>query len=175
MARSSPSHATTPGASMAAAPDRSLALSLIRCLRPGQWTKNLLVFAGLLFGHRLFDPEAVGRAVAAFAIFCALSGAVYLINDVADRESDRNHPLKARRPIAAGLVAVSTALTTAAVLIVGGIAASLLLGRAFALVAAAYVALQLLYSGPLKHIVIIDVLTLAVGFVLRAVAGAVAV
>jgi 4-hydroxybenzoate polyprenyltransferase len=160
---------------MAAAPDGSLALSLIRCLRPGQWTKNLLVFAGLLFGHRLLDPEAVGHAVAAFAIFCALSGAVYLINDVADRESDRNHPLKARRPIAAGLVPVSTALATAAVLIVGAIAASLLLGRTFALVASGYVALQLLYSGPLKHIVIIDVLTLAIGFVLRAIAGAVAV
>ena len=175
MARSTSSHATASGASVAAASDRSLALSLIRCLRPGQWTKNLLVFAGLLFGRRLMDPEAVGHAVAAFAIFCALSGAVYLINDVADRESDRNHPLKARRPIAAGLVPVSTALTAAAVLIVGGIAASTFLGQTFTLVAVAYVALQLLYSGPLKHIVIIDVLTLAIGFVLRAVAGAVAV
>ena len=160
---------------MAAAPDGSLALSLIRCLRPGQWTKNLLVFAGLLFGHRLLDPDAVGQALTAFVIFCALSGAVYLINDVADRESDRNHPLKARRPIAAGLVPVSTAIATAVVLIVGAIAASLLLGRTFTLVAAGYVGLQLLYSGPLKHIVIIDVLTLAIGFVLRAVAGAVAV
>src|SRR6266487_4529399 len=78
--------------------DRSVALNLLISLRPTQWTKNLLIFAGLLFGRRLFDMWAVERAVAAFAIFCALSGVVYLINDVADRDSDRLHPLKARRP-----------------------------------------------------------------------------
>lgn len=175
MARSSPSRATNPGTWTTAVPDESLALNLIRCLRPGQWTKNLLVFAGLLFGRRLFDVQADAQALLAFAIFCALSGAVYLVNDVADRESDRKHPVKARRPIAAGIVPVPTALFTAVVLIVGALAASVLLGSMFTLVAAAYVVLQLLYSGPLKHIVIIDVLTLAMGFVLRAVAGAVAV
>ncbi len=156
-------------------PDESLVLNLIRCLRPGQWTKNLLVFAGLLFGHRLLEPEAVAAAVTAFAIFCALSGAVYLINDIADRESDRSHPVKSRRPIAAGLVPVRVAAIAAAALILVALAASTALGGTFTLVAAGYVALQLLYSGPLKHIVIIDVLTLAMGFVLRAVAGAVAV
>jgi 4-hydroxybenzoate polyprenyltransferase len=175
MARISPSRATTPGTWTAAVPDESLVLNLIRCLRPGQWTKNLLVFAGLLFGRRLFDVQADAQALLAFAIFCALSGAVYLVNDVADRESDRKHPVKARRPIAAGIVPVPTALVTAVLLIVGALATSALLGSMFTLVAAAYVVLQLLYSGPLKHIVIIDVLTLAMGFVLRAVAGAVAV
>jgi 4-hydroxybenzoate polyprenyltransferase len=175
MARSSPSRATNPGTWTTAVPDESLALNLIRCLRPGQWTKNLLVFAGLLFGRRLLDVRADAQALLAFAIFCALSGAVYLVNDVADRESDRKHPVKARRPIAAGIVPVPTALFTAVVLIVGALGASVLLGSMFTLVAAAYVVLQLLYSGPLKHIVIIDVLTLAMGFVLRAVAGAVAV
>jgi 4-hydroxybenzoate polyprenyltransferase len=175
MARSTPSRATNPGAWTATVPGESVALNLIRSLRPSQWTKNLLVFAGLLFGHRLLDATAVGQALTAFAVFCALSGAVYLVNDVADRESDRSHPLKARRPIAAGLVPVSTALTAAVVLGGGALAAATLLGTTFALVALAYVALQLLYSGSLKHIVIIDVLTLAIGFVLRAVAGAVAV
>src|SRR6187397_320718 len=95
---------------------RSLVLNLLISLRPSQWAKNLLVFAGLLFGLRLFDPKAVGRATAAFAIFCMLSGTVYLINDIADRNTDRLHPLKARRPIASGALPVSSALTSAVVI-----------------------------------------------------------
>lgn len=156
-------------------PGRSVALNLLISVRPGQWTKNLLVFAGLLFGRRLLDPMAVGEAVAAFAVFCGLSSAVYLINDIADRETDRRHPLKARRPIASGVLPVATAAVAAALILVAAFAGALALGRSFAAVAVAYVALQALYSGPLKHIVIIDVLTLAIGFVLRAVGGAVAV
>jgi 4-hydroxybenzoate polyprenyltransferase len=144
-------------------------------LRPGQWTKNLLVFAGLLFGKKLFDAVAVAEAVLAFAVFCGLSGIVYLINDIADRETDRNHPLKARRPIASGALPVRTAMLAALVIGVGSLMAATLLGKWFTAVALGYVALQALYSGPLKHIVIIDVLTLSIGFVLRAVAGAVAV
>ncbi|HEY7291659.1 MAG TPA: decaprenyl-phosphate phosphoribosyltransferase [Vicinamibacterales bacterium] len=176
MARTTSSPVAVPGtSSTSAVPGQSTALNLFRSLRPAQWTKNLLVFAGLLFGRRLLEPAAVERALFAFAIFCALSGAVYLINDVADRESDRNHPLKARRPIASGALPVSTAIAAALVLGVGAIAVSFTLGPWFAAVAAAYVTLQALYSGPLKHIVIIDVLTLAIGFVLRAVGGAVAV
>jgi len=104
-----------------------------------------------------------------------LSGAVYLMNDIADREIDRRHPLKARRPIASGALPVATAAVASAVLAAGGFAASVALGWKFAAVAGAYLVLQALYSGPLKHIVIIDVLTIAGGFVLRAVAGAVAV
>lgn len=154
---------------------RPLALNLLISLRPGQWTKNLLVFAGLLFGQRLFEASAVGAAVAAFAIFCALSGVIYLINDITDRESDRQHPLKSRRPIASGAVPVSAAAALAAVLGVGAIGGSLALGPRFAAVASAYLVLLALYSGLLKHIVIIDVLTVATGFVLRAIAGAVAV
>jgi len=134
-----------------------------------------VIFAGLLFGRRLFDPRAVVDAVCAFALFCVLSGVVYLVNDVADRESDRQHPLKARRAIASGALPVSVALIAAAALGFVGLGGALAIGRGFATVALAYLALQLLYSGPLKHIVIIDVLTIAIGFVLRAVAGAVAV
>jgi len=155
--------------------ERSLGLNLLVSLRPSQWAKNLLVFAGLLFGLRLFDPVSVGRAAGAFAIFCMLSGAVYLINDIADRDTDRQHPHKARRPIASGALPVPTALTAAFVLSAIALAGAFSLGLPFFIVAASYLALLVLYSGPLKHIVIIDVLTIAIGFVLRAVAGAVAV
>jgi 4-hydroxybenzoate polyprenyltransferase len=157
------------------ASERPLALNLLISLRPGQWTKNLLVFAGLLFGLRLFDRVAVARAVVAFIVFCCLSGVVYLVNDVADRESDRQHPHKARRPIASGALPVPIAAAAAFLIAVAALAAALALGRPFFAVAIGYLALQTLYSGVLKHLVIIDVLTIAVGFVLRAVAGAVAV
>ncbi|HZR25443.1 MAG TPA: decaprenyl-phosphate phosphoribosyltransferase [Vicinamibacterales bacterium] len=175
MARSTSSPVAVPGASMTRAPGRTTVANLVISLRPGQWTKNLLVFAGVLFGHRLLEPQAVAASLAAFAIFCALSGAVYLMNDIADRESDRLHPTKATRPIASGALALPTATTAAIVLAAGSIAASLWLGSMFTLVAVTYLVLQALYSGPLKHMVIVDVLTLALGFVLRAAAGAVAV
>jgi 4-hydroxybenzoate polyprenyltransferase len=132
----------------------------------------LLVFAGLLFGLKLFNLPAVFAASGAFVIFCALSGAIYLINDVSDRESDRQHPLKARRPIASGAVSTSTAVMTALLLVAAGLAAAFGINVRFGIVAISYVTLQALYSGPLKHVVIIDVLTIAAGFVLRAVAGA---
>jgi 4-hydroxybenzoate polyprenyltransferase len=175
MARSTSSPVAAPGTVNHAVPGRSLALHLLLSARPAQWSKNLLVFAGLLFGRRLFDAAAVLDAVSAFAVFCALSAAVYLINDVADRDSDRRHPLKAQRPIASGAVPVPTAIGAAVALGAGGLAAAYAIGPMFALVGATYLALQILYSFPLKHIVIIDVLTIAIGFVLRAVGGAVAV
>lgn len=172
-------HSTLPITNETAS-ERSTALSLLVSLRPSQWTKNLIVFAALLFGQRgtapaFLVPEAIGQAVAAFAIFCVLSGIVYLINDVADRDKDRLHPRKRFRPIASGAVSPTTAIATALVLTVGALIASWFLGPAFAVVAATYVGLLALYSGPLKHVVIIDVLTIAIGFVLRAVAGAVAI
>jgi 4-hydroxybenzoate polyprenyltransferase len=159
---------------------RPVAVSLFRSLRPSQWTKNLIVFAALLFGERgdapaFLDPAAIGRAIAAFLIFCALSGVVYLINDVADREKDRLHPLKRNRPIASGAVSPRLAMGTAVVLAAAALTGSYLLRPAVALVGLIYIALQAMYSGPLKHVVIIDVLTIAIGFVLRAVGGAVAI
>jgi 4-hydroxybenzoate polyprenyltransferase len=152
---------------------RSLLVSLLVSLRPGQWTKNLIVFAGLVFSLKLFEPPAILTAIEAFVIFCALSGLVYLINDVMDRESDRRHPTKCRRPIAAGDLPVSVALGAAGIIGAIALSAAFMLGFRFGVVAAGYVALQALYSGPLKHIVIIDVLAIAIGFVMRAVAGAV--
>ena len=154
---------------------RSLAANLVLSLRPSQWTKNLIIFGALGLGQRLLEPQAVASAVAAFAIFCVLSGVVYLINDVADREADRRHPVKMHRPIASGAVPVKVALFTAFVL--GGVAigAAFWLRPLFGVLASGYLGLLAVYSGPLKHVVIIDVLTIAIGFVLRAAAGAVAV
>ena len=158
-----------------AGPLTSTPALLLASLRPEQWTKNLLVFAGLLFGGRLLDSRALLIAAGAFAVFCGLSGAVYLFNDIADREADRLHTLKRTRPLASGELAVSTALVTGIVLAVVALGAAFFIGRAFGLVALAYAALLTLYSSTLKHLVIIDVLTIAAGFVLRAVAGAVAI
>lgn len=154
---------------------RPVLLSLIVSLRPSQWTKNLIVFAGLIFGGRLLDPAAVGQAGAAFVVFCGLSGAVYLINDVLDREADRQHPLKRLRPIASGAVPVRLALVAAAVLGSGALTAGFWLQPAFGWLGTLYLALLVVYSGPLKQTVIIDVLTIAIGFVIRAVAGAVVI
>ncbi len=161
-------------------PKRSVALNLLVSLRPAQWTKNLIVFAGLLFGQRggapaFLDLQAIAHALGAFFIFCGLSGVVYLINDVADRDADRLHPLKQHRPIASGSVPPGLALGTAVILAAAALLGAWMLRPMFALVAVVYVALLALYSGPLKHVVIIDVLTIAIGFVLRAVAGAVAI
>ena len=136
--------------------------------------KNLFVFAGLIFGQRLFTP-AVWTALEAFAIFCALSGAIYLLNDVADRDNDRLHPKKRERPIASGRLSARAAIGTALVLIVVGFGLSARLSAAFLATAVAYVALLTAYSAWLKHIVIVDVLVVAMGFVLRAVAGALAI
>jgi len=153
----------------------STAAPLIRSLRPGQWTKNLLVFAGLIFGEKLLDPNAAGRAAAAFGIFCLLSSTVYLINDVRDREADRLHPVKAKRPIASGALGVTPAVAAAVLLAAVSAGAAFWLSYTFGLVALAYLGLLTAYSFALKHVVIVDVLVLAGGFVLRAAAGAVAV
>ena len=150
-------------------------MALLSSLRPEQWTKNLVVFAALVFSRRLLDPAAVALALAAFLIFCGLSGAVYLVNDVSDREADRQHPVKARRPIAAGTLSSGTALAWAIALIGLGVGTAFWLSSPFGWTAFAYVALQAAYSRWLKHIVILDVMAIAAGFVLRAVAGGVVI
>lgn len=154
---------------------RPAAVSLLLSLRPDQWSKNLLVFAALIFAQKLIEPAAVLAALEAFAIFCVLSGVVYLINDVADRETDRQHPLKRHRPIAAGTLSVPVALGAAGLLGVAAVACAFAITTNLGFVATAYLALLAAYSGSLKHIVIVDVLTIAIGFVLRAAAGAAAI
>ena len=150
--------------------------AFVRSLRPEQWSKNSVVFAGLLFGGRLTQgPEYLTAAVSTFLVFCGLSGTVYIVNDIADRAADAGHPLKRRRPIAAGALAPGPALAGAAVLAVACLAGAFAVSIRLGLVSLAYLGLLSLYSFWLKHLVILDVLTIAVGFVLRAVAGAVAV
>ncbi len=154
---------------------RPVLLNLLVSLRPGQWTKNLFVFAALVFAQRLTDTDAVVNAVVAFFVFCALSSTVYLVNDVLDREQDRRHPLKAHRPLASGALSPAIALVAAAVLGVAAMIVALGLGRHFFQIAAGYLVLLVAYSVLLKHIVILDVLTIAAGFTLRAAAGAAAI
>ena len=144
-------------------------------MRPRQWAKNLFVFAGLLFAQKLFTGPAAALAAAAFVLFCALSGAMYLLNDVADREQDRLHPKKRERPVASGRLSVPVAVAAAIVLIVAALGGSLAISWRLAGVAAAYALLLTAYSVWLKHLVLVDVLVVAVGFVLRAVGGAVAI
>ena len=151
-----------------------LAQGLLASLRPRQWVKNLFVFAGVIYSQQLLTPR-IWPALAAFAIFCGLSGAIYLFNDVADADKDRLHPSKRLRPIASGAVPLGVAVVFGVALSAGCLAAAFRLSRDFGIVALVYGALLTAYSVWLKHIVIVDVLTVAAGFVLRAVAGAVAV
>lgn len=149
--------------------------ALLTSLRPKQWVKNVFVLAALVFAKKATVPEAAARGLAAFAIFCALSSAVYLLNDLTDREADRLHPVKRRRPIASGRVRPATASAMALALAVGGLAAAAALGAAFVGVACSYVCLNIAYSLALKRVVILDVMVVAAGFLLRAWGGAVAV
>ena len=150
-------------------------LDLIRTMRPGQWTKNLLLFAGIIFAQHLLEPRALLTVVSGFLLFCLLSSSIYILNDVCDAEQDRRHPLKRMRPIAAGRIGRGTALSLALTLASASMILSFVLNRGFGGVALAYFALILLYSVWLKHVVILDVLVISGGFVLRAVAGAVVI
>jgi 4-hydroxybenzoate polyprenyltransferase len=149
--------------------------SLLVALRPRQWTKNGLLFIALAFTLNLQQPGLLLRTLAAFACFCALSSAGYLLNDVVDVEADRAHPTKRLRPIAAGQVPVSLALGLGIGLVVVGLGAAFLLGLLFGLLALTYTLLTAVYSTTLKHIVLLDIFGLAGGFVVRAAAGAVAI
>jgi 4-hydroxybenzoate polyprenyltransferase len=146
-----------------------------KSLRPHQWTKNLVVFAAPALSKHLFERATLGQSLLAFVLFCALSGTVYLLNDVADVERDRLHPRKRLRPIASGALSPRAGSVLALGLGLASLAAATLLGPRFALCALAYLALNVVYSFRLKEIVILDVLSISLGFVLRAVAGAEAV
>lgn len=149
--------------------------SILKTLRPHQWTKNFLLFAGLIFSHRLFSLVLFTRTLAAFGIFCLVSGAIYIINDLIDLKKDRQHPLKRLRPIASGKISPSTAKGLAGVLMVISLLLAYLLDRNFWLVCACYAGLMIGYSIYLKQIAILDVIIIAMGFVLRAVAGTVVI
>lgn len=150
--------------------------ALLTSLRPKQWTKNLLVFAGYLFtmemGH---STGALLAVLGAFGLFCAVSGAGYILNDVLDIDRDRKHPRKCKRPIASGSVPVGVAAVFASALLAASVWASFRLDYNFGLLAAGYFVLTAVYSIYLKHVVIVDLLAVAGGFVIRAVAGAVVI
>jgi 4-hydroxybenzoate polyprenyltransferase len=145
--------------------------ALIKTMRPRQWTKNVFIFAALVFDKQLFIPASFVRTLAGFFLFCLVSSAVYIFNDLADIEADRQHPEKKNRPIPSGKLPAGVALAAALVLVSISLVAGYLLAPLFAAVLAAYVFINLLYSKWLKHVPIVDVLIIAAGFVLRVAAG----
>jgi 4-hydroxybenzoate polyprenyltransferase len=146
-------------------------VGLIVTARPRQWIKNLACFAGLIFSGHLFDAEAIGAAFWAFLGFCLASSSVYFVNDVCDRRSDAANPKKRSRPIAAGIVPVSWAIAAAVALAAAAVGSSLALSPGCRAVLAMYLAMSYAYSIRLKHTVLVDVLIIALGFVLRIVYG----
>ena len=150
---------------------RSLILSLVQTIRPQQWSKNLLLFAGLIFSHNLLSAVLIFRSVLGFIIFCLLSGGVYIVNDLFDREKDQQHPFKRHRPIAAGLLNSIQAVIFAVVLLTVSLTLSFFLDSGFGMVCLGYVVLIIAYSIFLKAIVVLDVMIISIGFMLRAVAG----
>src|SRR4051812_10314866 len=158
------------------APRRRVApLLLLEAMRPKQWIKNLFVFAGLAFAGMVTDARAVGLAAATFAAFCLASGATYLLNDVRDAEADRHNPRTASRPIARGDLSPALALATAALSALLALAITALVNWETLAVLGGYVILQLAYSHGLKHVLFVDVMAIAAGFVLRAAAGGLAI
>ncbi len=148
---------------------------LVRAMRPLQWTKNLLVFAALIFARDTFHLEPVLQSIVAFVAFCAVSSSVYLVNDVRDRVQDRLHPVKRFRPVATGELETRTALIAAGLLGIAGLIAGAAIGAELTLVLAIYLALMVGYNAGLKHVVVLDVIIIALGFVLRAAGGAIAI
>jgi 4-hydroxybenzoate polyprenyltransferase len=145
--------------------------ALVITMRPKQWTKQVFVFAAIVFDRKLTRPSALLSTIVAAIAFCLVSGAVYLINDLVDIEKDRQHPTKRKRPLPAGELNPMVAIVAAAVIPLLCIPAAILFHRAMGLVLLVYFVLQLFYSFFLKHMVIIDVMTIAAGFVLRVAAG----
>lgn len=144
---------------------------IFKTLRPKQWTKNGFVFAALVFDVKLFQPDLLLRTLAGFVLLCLISGTVYLINDLVDVEKDRQHPVKRNRPIAAGVVPFGVAMAVAFLLPAITLPLSYALNVTFGIIVTAYLLLQIAYSFFLKNMVIVDVLTIAAGFVLRVAAG----
>jgi 4-hydroxybenzoate polyprenyltransferase len=145
--------------------------ALFKTMRPRQWTKNAFVFFALVFDKQLFHIPALLRIVAGFALFCLISSVVYLLNDIADIEADRQHPTKKNRPLPSGKLPISVAWTAAIVLIAITLPLGYLLAPGFAAVLTTYLVMNLAYSKWLKHIPIVDVFIIAAGFVLRVEAG----
>ena len=148
---------------------------LIQILRPTQWSKNAVLFAALIFAKHLFVLADLVRTVAAFVCFCLVSSGAYVMNDIRDCERDRQHPLKSLRPLPAGRISRGAATVLAVVLMAVGLLGAAALGKGFAFLVAFYLVLQVAYTFALKDAVILDVMSIATGFVIRAVAGGVVI
>lgn len=149
--------------------------ALYRTMRPKQWAKNVFIFAGLFFDGKLLHTPRLLTSIIAFAIFCLVSSAIYLINDLVDIEKDRRHPIKRLRPLPSGELSPTVAKVAAAVILIICLPAAFVLQPPFGITTLLYAAMMILYSFVLKNVVIIDVMTIAAGFVLRVYAGTVVV
>ncbi|MHB9031436.1 MAG: decaprenyl-phosphate phosphoribosyltransferase [Anaerolineae bacterium] len=155
--------------------EKRVLLNLIRTMRPKQWAKNIFVFAGVFFDGRILDPNRIMRSLAAFIIFCLVSSAIYLVNDLVDIEKDRQHPTKRNRPLASGALQPWIAKLAAAVILLITLPLAFWLNLGLGLVTLTYVVLMFAYDFWLKHVIILDVMVVAAGFVLRVLAGALVV
>jgi len=156
-------------------PNKNVMMNILITMRPKQWIKNMFVFAGLVFSRSFLIKESLLKSLAAFILFCIVSGIVYIINDTADRENDAVHPRKKMRPIASGRLSITAALIAAGFMLIAALLAAWFLDIVFFMVLLGYFILVCAYSFILKHVVIIDVLAIAMGFVLRTVAGTVVI
>ncbi|OQX85002.1 MAG: decaprenyl-phosphate phosphoribosyltransferase [Candidatus Latescibacteria bacterium 4484_7] len=145
--------------------------AILISMRPKQWTKNLVLFAGVVFSKNFTSPSSLKESFYGFVIFCALSGTIYILNDIFDREKDKSHPVKRLRPIASGTLSVAAASIVSAVVAAVSLAVSWFFGLEFFIIAVAFVVINIAYSLFIKNIVILDVITISFSFLLRAVAG----
>jgi len=150
-------------------------IEIFKSLRPQQWIKNFFIFAPLVFSQNILNRPLLLKTVAAFAAFCLISSAHYIFNDLRDLEEDRRHPLKSRRPLASGRLKKGPAVAALVLIGAAGVAVAAALGLPFLLLAVGYLVLQTAYSLWLKHVVILDVFVIAAGFLIRVVAGGVAI
>ncbi len=150
-------------------------MKFLQIMRPTHWIKNILVFAALIFGQKLGDTSAIFAAIGAFFCFCLASSAVYIFNDIIDRGTDSLHPEKRNKPIAAGMLGVNSAMVMSIVCAATALIGAFVLSRNFAIIIVLYIALMILYSLLLKRAMILDCVTISIGFCLRAIAGAVVV
>jgi 4-hydroxybenzoate polyprenyltransferase len=153
----------------------TLARDIWQLLRPTQWSKNTVLFAALIFSKHLFVASDVATVVAAFVCFCCVASGAYVMNDIRDCERDRQHPLKSRRPLPSGRISRSAAIAVALPLLVSGLGGAFALGLGFGVLTTFYLALQVAYTFAFKDMVILDVMSIATGFVVRAVAGGVVI
>lgn len=149
--------------------------NVLKAMRPRQWGKNIFIFVALVFSKNVFNVEMFLTALSAFFIFCFLSGGIYIFNDIIDKEKDRLHPLKSKRPIASGELSENNAYIFMFFLIIISILASFFININFAYISILYILIQVFYSISLKNVVILDIFCVSSGFFLRVIAGALAI